>query len=475
MTSWLTLFKNSKSLLTGQVALLATVGFLLYSDSGNIVAIAIPAIGSLLLFLVSLSEKKDTDPLVKQLDYVVHAGEQGNFNHRITHIDPKHPLHRTAWGINNLMDQFEALSREISTSIRAASEGKYYRNIFTAGLKGDFKKDGEEIAQAIDAMKEQAESRKKADLSHKFREISGGSLHGFNIILENLSQNVRKSEQIFSTANKTAEASNSHIEKADNITNRLSSLAEHITTSNEKITDLGVRIEQISSISNLITSIAEQTNLLALNAAIEAARAGEHGRGFAVVADEVRQLAERTQKATSEIYTTIKSLQQETQEIQEHSLEITDLAETSGSDVKAFTEDLHKFNQDANYTAEISAGMENVLNVIYLKIEHMIMISNAYGSILSGEREQEFTTGEECNFTHWYNNEGKRNFGSQDVFSSLKEPHDRVHRYILQNLELIGEDGNITDTEEIVRNFKEMESASNEFYSLLDEMIKDSK
>jgi methyl-accepting chemotaxis protein len=113
-------------------------------------------------------------------------------------------------------------------------------------------------------------------------------------------------------AQHASQSAQNGVEVVERTTRVMGQIAEKVRESAKTVEGLGARSDQIGAIIGTIEDIADQTNLLALNAAIEAARAGEQGRGFAVVADEVRALAERTTRATREIGEMIKAIQNET-------------------------------------------------------------------------------------------------------------------------------------------------------------------
>ena len=156
-----------------------------------------------------------------------------------------------------------------------------------------------------------------------------------------------------------------------------------VGVSAEKVQEMGRRSDQIGTIVETIEDIASQTNLLALNAAIEAARAGEHGKGFAVVADEVRKLAERSSQATKEIGAMIKAIQSETREAV-HSMEegVREVekgavsSEKSGESLREILDQINEVTMQINQiataaeqqtatTSEITTNIHQVTEVVH--------------------------------------------------------------------------------------------------------------
>ncbi|XLM21345.1 methyl-accepting chemotaxis protein, partial [Chromobacterium piscinae] len=196
-------------------------------------------------------------------------------------------------------DEIAATARAFNTFV--GQLGHLFR-----GLKGD----AQDVVGGV-----QDASQLVADVAQSARHISdvsssnAATLEQITVSISHIADSARQADQLASATGQNLAAS------ADNM-ERLSSGMENTVQSvrglEEMLSSLDKRSQEISGITNVIRDIADQTNLLALNAAIEAARAGEQGRGFAVVADEVRKLAERTAQATLEISNMVGAIREET-------------------------------------------------------------------------------------------------------------------------------------------------------------------
>ncbi|KAB2917856.1 MAG: hypothetical protein F9K30_18150 [Dechloromonas sp.] len=433
-------------------------------------------IGSGLLYLHKL--KVALTPL-NHISRVAGEVARGIIGQRIPALSRQDELGTVCQHVNAMLEQMESCFSKQREALRAASENRFAEQIDTAGLHGVF-------LQAVD-QGNQSLAILMRNYHHEMRNNLLSRLGQLNA--ENLLKNMRTSQRdmlgIVAATDELARLSTDNASAAREsstaiaeVVGAMNRLVDKIEETGRAITEFNAHREEIARSVSLIATIADQTNLLALNAAIEAARAGEHGRGFAVVADEVRKLAENSKNASTAISGVMDTLQVDAEKMLVNAGDMREIASESRVTIGDFDT---RFAGVADSSATALAQIRYVHDVSFAslaKIDHFIYKQNGYMAVSRGQQSENaqavVVNEHNCRLGKWLANEETiAVFGRVGSFGRVAEPHKQVHQNMHQAMDLMGQ-GWETDfavQEQLHAAFARVEAGSDGVIDALDTMV----
>ena len=306
-------------------------------------------------------------------------------------------------------------------------------------------------------------------LLHKHNKNMNHSLSNTqNVYIELL----KELDSMAGESKKTASGSTEGLELTKNIVIDTENLNTQIVRENEIVTNLVKKSDDIAGAITVIDQIAFQTNILSLNAAVEAATAGEAGKGFAVVAQEVRNLASRSADAAKEIKDMVMAIQQETAKMKESSDVVGKVVVTTKDRVDILIKLMGSFQKNAGRSVFEVESISNKIFINLAKLDHVIYKNNLYQLLFGESNEFKPSAHTSCRLGKWYDTGlGKTEFGAVKSYKQLNKPHQIVHDEANSLAEECAGNAVTCSKAKIEEKVKNIEISSQAVFDTLDNML----